>query len=45
VDDVAFDPHTGQLAELTVGRERIPARAVRGLGHYCWVVDEAVSPS
>jgi len=44
VDDVAFDPRTGQLAELTVGRERIPARAVRGLGHYCWVVDEAVSP-
>jgi uncharacterized protein YrrD len=42
VDDVAFDPRSGELSELAVGSLRIPARAVRGLGHYCWVVDESV---
>lgn len=44
VDDVTFDPATGDLAEIVVSGHRLPATSLLGLGSYACVVADDFDP-
>ncbi len=44
VDDVTFDPATGDLVDIMVGDRRLPAASLLGLGSFACVVADDVDP-
>lgn len=44
VDDVTFDAEGGELHDITVGAQRLPAKSLLGLGSYACVLADDFDP-